>query len=49
MEWNHVEIVQLQQVNKKIMLTIDFCLDSIVVGFIIKFAVDIVKSYNETE
>ena len=41
-----MEIVQLQQVNNKFMHAVDFWLDSIVVGFITKFAVDTTKSYS---
>jgi hypothetical protein len=49
LEWNLVETTQLQQVNNKFMHAIDFWLDSIVAGFITKFAVDTAKSYNETK
>jgi hypothetical protein len=49
LEWNPVEIVQLQQVNNKFMCAVDFWLDSIVVGFIIEFAVDTTKYYSEAE
>jgi hypothetical protein len=48
-EWNPVEIVQLQQVDNKFTRAVDFWLDSIVTGFITKFAVDTVKSYNAAE
>jgi hypothetical protein len=44
-----VEIAQLQQVDNKFMGAIDFRLDNIVVGFIIKFAVDIMKYYTAVE
>jgi hypothetical protein len=36
-------------VNNKFTLAVDFCLDSIIVGFITEFAVDTVKSYNTIE
>jgi hypothetical protein len=49
LEWNPVEIVQLQQVNNKFMRAVDFWLDNIVAGFITEFAVDTVKSYSATE
>jgi hypothetical protein len=49
LEWNLVEIVQLQQVNNKFTRTIYFWLDSIVARFIIEFVVDITKSYTTTE
>jgi hypothetical protein len=49
LEWNHVEITQLQQVDNKFTCTIDFWLDSIVAGFITEFAVDTAKSYTATE
>jgi hypothetical protein len=49
LEWNYVEIVQLQQVDNKFIRVVDFWLDNIVAGFIIEFAVDTVKSYNATE
>ena len=49
LEWNPMEIVELQQVNNKFKRTIDFQLDNIVVGFITKFAVDIAKSYTVTD
>jgi hypothetical protein len=45
-EWNHVEIAQLKQVNNKFARAIDFWLDNIVAGFIKEFAVDTTKSYN---
>jgi hypothetical protein len=48
-EWNPVEITQLQQVNNKFTRAVDFWLDSIVAGFITEFAVDTAKSYNATE
>jgi hypothetical protein len=44
-----MEIVQLQQVNNKIMRAIDFWLDNIVAGFIIEFVVDTAKSYTAAE
>jgi len=44
-----VEIVQLQQVDNKFMLAVDFWLDNIVVGFIIEFVVDTAKSYKAIE
>jgi hypothetical protein len=34
LEWYHVEIVQLQQVNNKFTTALDFFLDNIIVGFI---------------
>jgi hypothetical protein len=46
LEWNPVEIVQLQQVNNKFTCAVDFWLDNIVAGFITEFAVDTVKSYK---
>jgi hypothetical protein len=49
LEWNPVEIMQLQQVNNKFTHAVDFWLDSIVAGFITEFAVDTMKSYNATE
>jgi hypothetical protein len=49
LEWNPVEIAQLQQVNKKFMHAIDLWLDNIVAEFITKFAVDTVVSYNAIE
>jgi hypothetical protein len=44
-----IQIEQLQQVNNKFTHAIEFWLDSIVVGFIIEFAVDPMKSYNAAE
>ena len=44
-----MEIEHLKQVNNKFMCAVDFWLDNIVVGFITKFAVDILKSYNTTD
>jgi hypothetical protein len=49
LEWTLVQIAQLQQVNNKFTLAIDFWLDNIVAGFIKEFAVDTVKSYKESE
>jgi hypothetical protein len=49
LEWNHVDIMQLQQVNNKFTHAVDFWIDNIVAGFIIEFVVDTVKSYNATE
>jgi hypothetical protein len=36
-------------VNNKFTRAVDFCLDSIVAGFIIEFAVDTTKLYSATE
>jgi len=44
-----MDIVQLQEVNNKFTQVVDFWLDSIVVGFITEFAVDIKKYYNASE
>ena len=44
-----MDIVQLQQVNKKFMCAVDFFLDSIVAVFITEFAVDTAKSYSTTD
>jgi hypothetical protein len=49
LEWNPMDIVQLQQVNKKFTCAVDFWLDSIVAGFITEFAVDTVNSYIAVE
>jgi hypothetical protein len=49
LEWNSVEIAQLQQVDNKFTRAVDFWLDNIVAGFITEFAVDTAKSYNATE
>jgi hypothetical protein len=49
LEWTPVPIEQLLQVNNKFTHIVDFWLDSIVVGFITKFGVDTVKSYNAVE
>jgi hypothetical protein len=49
LEWNPVEIVQLQQVNNKFMHIVDYCLDRIIAWFIIEFAVYTAKSYNTIE
>jgi hypothetical protein len=49
LEWTPIQITQLQQVNKKFTRTVDFWLDNIVAGFITKFAVDTMKSYNAVE
>jgi hypothetical protein len=49
LEWNPVEIAQLQQVDNKFTRAVDFWLDSIVAGFITEFAVDTAKSYNAAE
>jgi hypothetical protein len=44
-----VDIAPLQQVDNKLTCTIDFWLDSIVVGFITKFAIDTSMSYTAIE
>ena len=44
LEWTPIHIEQLQQVNNKFTHVVDFWLDSIVAGFITKFAVDTMKS-----
>jgi hypothetical protein len=49
LEWNFVEIAQLQQVDNKFTRAVDFWLDNIVAGFITEFAVDTAKSYNAVE
>jgi hypothetical protein len=49
LEWNPMEIMQLQQVNNKFRRAIYLWLDNIVAGFITEFAVDIVKYYSATE
>jgi hypothetical protein len=49
LEWNYVEITQLQQVDNKFTHIVYFWLDNIVAGFITEFAVDTVKSYNAVE
>jgi hypothetical protein len=49
LEWNPVEIAQLQQVNNKFMRAVDLWLDIIVVGFITGFTVDIAKYYIAVE
>ena len=46
LEWNLVEITQLQQVNNKFMRAVYFWLGNIVTWFIIEFAVDTAKSYT---
>jgi hypothetical protein len=46
---NLKEIVQLQQVDHKFTHEVDFWLENIVVGFIIEFVVDTVKSYSIVE
>jgi hypothetical protein len=49
LEWNPVEIVQLQQVDNKFTCAVDFWLDNIVARFITEFAVDTVKYYSAGE
>jgi hypothetical protein len=49
LDWNPIQIDQLQQVKNKFTRAVNVCLDSIVVGFITEFAVDTVKSYNAAE
>jgi hypothetical protein len=46
LEWNPMEIAELQQVNIKFTRAVDFRLESVVVGFITEFVVDTVKSYS---
>jgi hypothetical protein len=49
LEWNYVDIAQLQQVDNKFTRVVDFWLGNIVAGFILEFAVDTAKSYSTTE
>ena len=49
LEWNPIEIVQLQRVDNKFTCVLDLWLDNIVAGFITKFAVDTTKSYSISE
>jgi hypothetical protein len=49
MEWNFVEIAQLQQVNNKFTHAVDFWLDIIFPGFITEFAINTMKSYIVVE
>jgi hypothetical protein len=49
LEWNPMDITQLQQVNNKFMCIVDFWLDNIVAGFITEFVVDTPKSYTGVE
>jgi hypothetical protein len=49
LEWNPLEITQLQQVDNKFTRVVDLSLDGIVSGFIIEFVVDTVKSYSASE
>jgi hypothetical protein len=49
LDWNLVQIQQLQQVNNKFTRAVDFWLESIVARFITEFAVDTVKSYSAAE
>jgi hypothetical protein len=52
LEWNPMDILQLQQVDNKFTRTVDFWLDNIVAGFITKFAVVLqhnrARVYEET-
>jgi hypothetical protein len=49
LEWNIEEIAKLQQENNKFTRTVDFWLESIVVGFITEFVVDTAQSYTEAK
>jgi hypothetical protein len=49
MEWNPMEITQLQKVNKKFTRVVDFWLDNIVAWFITEFVEDTVKSCTKKE
>jgi hypothetical protein len=49
LEWNPVDITQLQQVDNKFTRAVDFWLDNIVARFITKFVVDTTKYYNTEE
>jgi hypothetical protein len=49
LEWNSIQIEQLQQVNNKFTRAVDFWLDNIVVDFITDFAVDTANSYSAIE
>jgi hypothetical protein len=49
LEWNPMEIMQLQKVNNKFTCLVDFWLDSIVARFITEFVVDTMNSYTAAE
>jgi hypothetical protein len=49
LEWNPIQIEQLNHVNKKFICAVEFWLNHIMVCFIIEFAVEKVKSYSEME
>jgi hypothetical protein len=49
LEWHHVDITQLNQVNNKFKCVVYFWLENIIVGFITESAVDTMKSYTTEE
>jgi hypothetical protein len=49
LEWNHVDIMKLQQVNNKFIHAVDLWLNNVVIGFITEFAVDTTKYYSAAE
>ena len=48
-EWTEEIIMRLKRVNNKFTQTIDFWLESTVVGYITEFEVDTSKSYSLVE
>ena len=47
--WTPKLIQELQEIDNKASQVVEVCLDSILEGYIIEFAVDTTKSYNEVE
>ena len=48
-EWNHEAVQRLKNTDNTLSRAVDFWLTSLLSGFIIEFAVDTVKAYNEAK
>ena len=49
MEWTLEVIQRLERTDNYVSRAIDFCLNSLLDGFVTEFAVDMLKAYNEAE
>ena len=48
-EWSDQLIQKVTSVSKSISRAVDFCVDSILQGYMTKFAIDTITSYSEVE
>jgi len=49
MQWNQAAVQRLKNTNNVVSRAVDFCLTSLLSGFITKFVVNKLKAYNEVE